>query len=190
MGEREAGDTGRLTGQLLVAGPTLLDPNFHRSVVLVCDHDENGAMGVILNRPTDIDPGEYVPTWVPLLQPPPVVFVGGPVQRETAIGLGRRPAGAGGEGWLHVIHEIGLFDVARVPDDYPGIHSVRVFSGYSGWVAKQLEAEVASGDWIVVTAHPDDAFAVDPLRLWQTVLRRQHGSVAMLSTFTADPRLN
>ncbi len=181
---------GVLTGRLLVAGPTLLDPNFFRSVVLLCDHDDNGAMGVIINRPTDIDPGEYVPIWSGYLAAPPVVFVGGPVQRETAIGLGRRPVGSGGEGWMHVAHEAGLFDVSRTPADYPGISAVRVFSGYSGWTAGQLEAEVESGDWIVAATHPDDPFDTEPARLWQAVLRRQPGSVAMLSTFTANPRWN
>ena len=179
-----------LKGRLLVAGPRLIDPNFYRSVVLVGAHDDDGSLGLVLNRPTDIDVGDHLPGGVERLSRPEVVFAGGPVQPETAIGLGRRGAGEP-PGWSVITPEIGLVDLTRPPGDVVGdLEELRVFSGYAGWGPGQLEAELAGGDWVVVASEPGDAFSADPEAMWRDVLRRRGGRAALYGDFPLDPRLN
>jgi putative transcriptional regulator len=170
-----------LAGALLVASPHLLDPNFYRSVVLVLEHDEDGAVGVIINRPSTSGLGEELPDWAPLLAQPPVVFVGGPVQPEAAVGLADGVEGSSLPG-------VGIVDLSAPPGalDVP----VRIYAGYAGWGSGQLEAELAEGGWIVATARSEDVFVGDPGSLWAAVLRRQPGPTALLSSFPIDPRLN
>jgi putative transcriptional regulator len=174
-----------IAGRLLVASPILLDPNFARSVVLILQHDSEGALGVVLNRPTGEEVELHLPEWGPRLEQPPVVFVGGPVEPAIAIGVVRNqspsePTALGGVGMV----DLGA-DPAAAP---PG--TVRVFSGYSGWGAGQLEAELAEEAWMVVEALPIDVFTDRPDELWSVVLRRQRGELAMLATYPADPSVN
>lgn len=173
-------------GKLLVATPKLLDPNFFRTVVLICSHDENGALGLILNRPIEeVDVGEHLPEWRPLAASPEVVFAGGPVEPSAAMALAS-PAPAG-----PILDGLGLADLSRSPGELsPGPRTVRVFAGYSGWAAGQLEAEVADDAWFVVDARPGDVFSNEPGRLWHTVLRRQRGELGMYAFFPPDPAAN
>ncbi len=181
---------GSLIGRLLVAGPRLIDPNFFRTVVLVCAHGSDGALGVILNRPTDIAVGDHLPGWVEQLARPEVVFIGGPVQSETAIGLGRRGPREP-EGWTVVDDRVGLVDLTAAPGAVAGdLESLRVFSGYAGWGPDQLEAELETGDWVVASSVPDDAFREDTEGLWRLVLRREGGRTAIYAEFPLDPSLN
>lgn len=172
-------------GTLLVASPLLADPNFDRTVVFVLQHDGDGAVGVVLNRPSGEPVETHLPEWARRLEDPPVVFVGGPVDRAVAIGLVRsehptEPTALGG---------IGMVDLASDPAaGTPG--AVRVFSGYAGWGPGQAEAEMAEGAWLVVDATADDVFTQAPEDLWSAVLRRQGGRVAMLATFPTDPSMN
>ncbi|NQV06122.1 YqgE/AlgH family protein [bacterium] len=180
-----------LTGKLLVAGPAIIDLNFARTVVLVCDHDENGALGLVLDRPSDVEADEHLPDWAPALTRPPVVFLGGPVEPAIAVGLGTVGAGhSEPPGWRAVVAGVGLVDLAE--DDAIGlVDSLRVFSGYAGWAPGQLEAELAEPNgWIVVEAVPDDLLTEHPERLRRAVLRRQTGSVRLLADYPADPGLN
>ena len=130
-----------LQGSLLVAAPTLVDPNFARSVVLMAGDDDDGAYGVILNRPTSIEVGDVLPGWVENLTEPAVVHIGGPVQ---AVGVGRLRRGLRPPGWTPIFDDVGLVDLDVAPADTAGfIGELRVFAGYSGWGARQLhEAEV------------------------------------------------
>lgn len=182
--------TDILTGALLVAIPGMLDPNFRRSVVLVCDHTDQGALGVILNRPGGAEVGAYLPGWADRVALPRVVFEGGPVQREVAIGLGRCETTQPVEGWTPVTDRIGLVDLSTDPQLAAGITEVRVFSGYAGWSSGQLETEVAEGGWFVVPSEPNDPFAGAPDRLWSAVLKRQGGALAFYATYPPDPSLN
>lgn len=167
------------TGRLLVAAPPLGDPNFDRAVVYVLQHNENGALGVVVNRVSttvDVD----VQNWAPLLAPPAAVFSGGPVQPETVIALGRNGCGA-----------IEPVDLERDPlllDPTP--LAVRLFHGYAGWGAQQLDGELEAGVWIVASADANDVFTDDPDGLWGRVLSRQPGRVAWLATVPADVSTN
>ncbi len=180
-----------MQGTLLVASPSLRDPNFIRTVVLLCQHDADGALGLILNRPTDAAVGDFLPDWAPHLSTPDVVFEGGPVQREAAVALARLDGDPPSDGWVGVGPDLGLLDVSVPPWDVPGkVEALRVFSGYAGWGAGQLEGELQTHDWFVVPAEPGDPFDADPLPLWRSVLARQPGRLRMLAHFPPDPMLN
>ncbi|HEX6946069.1 MAG TPA: YqgE/AlgH family protein [Acidimicrobiia bacterium] len=171
-----------LSGKLLVAGPQLLDPNFWRTVVLLLEHNDDGAVGLVLNRVIDEPAAVYLPAWEDHLVPPGLVHYGGPVEPEVAIGLGRS-ATASHAG----VPGLAMVDLTVAPDeDTP---KVRVYSGYSGWSRGQLEEELESGAWFVVDAAPDDVFA-EADSLWRNVLRRQPGSLSMVGLFPEDPSLN
>jgi putative transcriptional regulator len=184
-----------LTGRLLVASPELGDPNFVRTVVLLVDHDESGALGVVLNRPSTTDVGEILPEWHLYATPPQVVFQGGPVGRDSALALAARVDGKGEEGeplgFRHVSDGIGLVDLDGSAELIAGaIRSMRVFAGYAGWGTDQLEDEIDQGAWFVVDAEPQDLESDDPEQLWADVLRRQRSSLSMVATFPEDPSLN
>jgi putative transcriptional regulator len=196
-----------LKGRLLVASPALRDPNFDRTIVLVLEHSEEGALGLVLNRPSDTELADTLPEWGPLAVDPGVVFVGGPVSPDSAIGLAlaRGDASGGGGpvtardgedadasmGWIPLFGPLGTVDLGRDPDDVqPGVRAVRVFVGYAGWAPGQLESELAAGGWFVVDADVSDALDTDPDALWRTVLRRQRGALSWLANFPEDPAAN
>lgn len=187
MGE-EAG-LATLQGRLLVAAPALIDPNFFRTVVLVCRHDDDGALGVVLNRPSETAVSLFLPAWEQHLTSPDVVFVGGPVQPETAVAIARLRSPAPAEGWMAIDDQLGLLDLARPAEDVE-LGGLRVFSGYAGWSGGQLEGEIAAHDWFVVARADEDPLTAHPEELWRRVLRRQPGPLAFLATFPLDPSLN
>jgi len=180
-----------LTGRLLVAGPSLFDPNFLRTVVLICRHDSDGALGLILNRRTDIAVGDHLPGWTEALAPPAVVFVGGPVEPQVAIGLGLRKYRTEPPGWTAVADSLGLVDLSEAPGLVTGhLERLRVFSGYAGWSAGQLDFEASSGDWLIIEPEATDAFREDPDDLWRGVLRRQQGELRLYADYPLDPSAN
>jgi len=181
-----------LRGKLLVATPDLEDPNFFRTVVLLLEHNADGALGIVLNRPTEAALDESLPAWAELAASPPVIFVGGPVQPEAAIGLGRRTLRTEeADGFAPLFGELGTVDLERSPVDIvPLVDRVRVFAGYAGWGAGQLEGEVAANGWFVVDTAPEDPWAEDPLELWRAVLRRQRGELRLFAEFPLDPTAN
>lgn len=182
--------TEPLKGRLLVAAPTLLDPNFARTVVLVLEHGDDGAVGLVLNRPTATELEEPLPAWRRKAADPPVVFVGGPVSQTAAIALGRTGGGAVSDGFAPLFAGLGTVDVAQDPDDVGDVEVVRLFAGYAGWGGGQLEDEIAEGAWIVVDAEPGDALSGEPDDMWRRVLRRQGGMTAWLANCPADPSFN
>jgi len=176
----------RLAGMLLVATPVMRDPNFDHTVVLLLDHNPEGALGVVLNRPSSAEVAEPLPSWTDHAAPPPVVFIGGPVAPGSAICLARSVAD-GSDGWQPLFGGLGTVDLARSPDELGApIEAVRVFAGYAGWGAGQLESEIDAGAWFVLARDAGDALAADPTGLWQQVLRRQGGVVAAMATFPAE----
>ena len=182
-------------GSLLIAAPTLVDPNFARTIVLLLDIGESGALGVVLNRPTELDVGDVLEPWADLVTGPGVLFQGGPVETDAALAVASVAAGVPADdepvGWRRVSGTTGLVDLdAPVEIVASAIASVRIFAGYAGWGAGQLEAEIDEGSWYVVPAEPQDPFLEDPERLWMSVLRRQGGDLAMMATMPVEPGLN
>lgn len=183
-------DYSSLAGKLLVASPTLDDPNFIRSVILLLDHDDDGALGVVLNRPSEISADDAVPRWASAVSEPAVVHVGGPVTPQVVVCLGRVRAEAP-TGWTRLTGPIGAVDLDSSPEELMGVlDGLRLFAGYAGWAAGQLETELRLGGWLVVDAEPDDAFTARPDTLWSRVLKRQRGELALLHTMPLDPTQN
>jgi putative transcriptional regulator len=191
-GTQRGGDVESLTGRLLVATPALRDPNFERTVVLVVAHEQGGALGVVLNRATEVPVAEVLAGWGGLAEEPPVVFEGGPVTPEAAICLARVHPGVNDlVGFNRVSGPVGTIDLATDPDVLrPGLVAIRIFAGYAGWSPGQLENEITTGSWFVFDALPADAFAPRPEDLWSMVLRRQGGLLAAVAHYPSDPTLN
>jgi putative transcriptional regulator len=181
-----------LRGQLLVATPDLEEPNFFRTVVLVLEHHADGALGVVLNRPsTGTDVGQPLPAWAALAAEPAVVFVGGPVQPEAAIGVARRVDAGEPDGFAPLFADLGTVDLERDPESVtPRVDRVRVFAGYSGWGPGQLERELGAGGWFQLAVDPSDTWTAAPETLWRSVLRRQRGKERMFADFPLDAELN
>lgn len=170
-------------GRLLVATPALVDPNFGRTVVLLLEHSPDGAVGVVLNRPSDRTVAELLPAWAEAVAEPGLVMIGGPVERQALIGLGC-PSGLAGP----VVDDCGPVDLAD--PSLLGPERVRVFAGYAGWGSGQLEREVEQGAWFVVRAEGGDCWHPRPRELWREVLRRQRGVVRLFASFPDDAALN
>ena len=171
-----------LRGQLLIAAPQLVD-YFRRSVVLVLEHSPEGAMGLVLNRPTQAPVLEAVPVLAGLAGEEDRMHAGGPVQPEAVIALGdfEEPADAG----THVTGTLGLLD-PEAPD--PSLRRLRVYAGYAGWGPGQLDEEIEQEAWIVSPVAADDPFASEDL--WPVALQRKGGAYALLATMPPDPSLN
>jgi putative transcriptional regulator len=183
--------TESLRGKLLVAAPSLADPNFYRTVVLMLEHTGDGAAGVVLNRPSETAVGDPLPRWADIAATPDAVFVGGPVQPDGVICLARAVPGQLPDGFRELADGIGSLDLeldaALVA---PMIETLRVFAGYSGWGGGQLEGELAEEAWLVLDALPGDVFTPDPRHLWREVFRRQSGNLRLLANFPPHPSLN
>ncbi len=181
-----------LVGRLLVATPVLEDPNFKRAVVLLLDHNVEGALGIVVNRPLEVDVSAVLPVWQPYATAPGRLFQGGPVALDSALGVVAVP-GDDEEpvGVKRIMGSLGLVDLDIPPQIIAGgVAGLRIFAGYAGWGAGQLEGEIAEGAWYVVDAEARDAFTDAPEQLWRQVLRRQRGDLALVSTFPDDPSLN
>lgn len=183
---------GSLLGSLLVATPSLTDPSFERTVVLLVAHESGGAMGVVLNRATEVPVSEVLGDWGQVADEPAVLFEGGPVQPESAICIARRRKDAAEPAGFQPFHgPLGTVDLGRNSEDVTsGVDAVRVFAGYAGWSPGQLESEIESGSWFTFDALPGDVFMTRPDDLWTMVLRRQGGLVAAVAHYPADPSMN
>jgi len=178
-----------LRGQLLIASPALTEPTFSRTVILVTEHTDEGAMGVVLNRPSDAEVGDAVPELAELAGEHTVVFAGGPVQVQVLIVLAEfrdRAAAA-----AIVVADVGLVS-ADVETEalVEATRRARVFAGYAGWGPGQLDSELDEDAWIVEPPVPGELFAEDPEGLWRAVLERKGGRFALLARMPLDPSLN
>jgi putative transcriptional regulator len=181
-----------LRGRLLVATAALRESTFARTVIVMLEHSESGgALGVVLNRPSDTGITEVVPAVADLVTAPPVIFEGGPVSRTTAIALGLAAPGAEPDGWAPVVLPLVSVDLDHDPALLrAGLRDLRVFAGYAGWSAGQLEDEIADGSWYVVDSLPSDPFPGTPDALRTAVLRRQGWPLAAAAHVPADPAQN
>jgi putative transcriptional regulator len=185
-------DSETLKGRLLVATPGLVDANFFRAVVLLVEHNDEGAAGVVLNRPSDVALNDGpLEEWQDMAADPPLVFFGGPVQPGAAVCLARAQPHEEPEGFQPVIGGLGVVDIGREDVEIrPHLDRIRVFAGYAGWGAGQLESEIEEGAWYVLDADPEDALCSQPGGLWRSVLKRQGGRLALVANFPADPTMN
>jgi putative transcriptional regulator len=178
-------DDVTLAGQFLVATPIITTPPFARAVVLLLEHGASGAIGLVLNNPTDLVAEEHISGIGESLSSPGNVFLGGPVSTDTAISLGR------GSGVAFVrpsaLPAIGIVDVEEVPDD---LEHLRIFAGYSGWDPHQLESEIDQGAWWVLFPDLDEIFASDVEGMWERTVERGPGTVPLYATYPMDPSDN
>jgi putative transcriptional regulator len=171
-----------LRGQLLIAAPSLFD-YFRRTVVLVIEHTPEGAMGVVLNRASETPVAEAVPALAGLVEEEELVRVGGPVSPQAVVALGEFEDAA--EAGTPVVGGVGTLDPECANES---LRRLRVYAGYAGWDAGQLDSEVEEGAWIVASADPEDPFREDDI--WSEALRRKGGRYRLLATMPADPSLN
>jgi putative transcriptional regulator len=191
-GGNVGGSVGPAAGMLLVATPALLDPNFVDTVVLLLDVDDQGALGVVLNRPSPVTVAEVLGQWGGAVAAPHVLFHGGPVGTDAALAVGllRDPADVP-VGFRSVQGALGLVDLDTPAELLDGsLAGLRIFAGYAGWSPGQLDLEVEEGSWYVVPGEALDAFRGDTTGLRRDVLRRQPGELAWHSTRPANPDLN
>jgi putative transcriptional regulator len=170
-----------LSGKLLIASPSMAD-YFHRTVILVVEHADEGAFGLVLNRPSETTVGEASPELAELVGGEHLIHVGGPVQPNavTAVGDHSDPS----EASKLIVGSVGMVDL----DDPPNLNRLRVYVGYAGWSAGQLDGELEQEAWIVEDAHPDDPFRDGDV--WAEVLARKGGEFALLARMPADPSVN
>jgi putative transcriptional regulator len=177
-----------LAGQLLIANANLFDPNFRRAVILVGHHDDDGAVGVVLNRPHEVTVDEAVPALGSLVDPGDLVFAGGPVQPDSVVVI----ADFADPGLAQIVAVGSIGFLPPEPDDevVASIRRARIFAGYAGWGAGQLEAEMGEESWVVEPARPDDVFHPEPTRLWNDVLLRKGRAFDLLRLMPDDPAMN
>ena len=177
-----------LTGRLLLSNATLFDPNFRRTVVLIGHHDEDGAVGVVLNRPLGLPVDTAVPPLSDLVAVGDELFEGGPVQPDAAVVIAEfsDPTRAS----LVAFGSIGFLPDEMDTEDRDAIVRARIFAGYSGWGPGQLEDELAEEAWLVTEATDEDVFTPEPERLWERVVRRLGPGYAILQTMPIDPSAN
>lgn len=185
-----------IAGKLLVASPSLQSPVFFRTVIAMLEHNEDGALGVVINRPGDASLMEVLPPVADIASAPAVLFSGGPVEPNVAIALGvvnQRVMNGGieSEAWRPVVGPLVTVDLDYDPAHLAAsLRDLRVFAGYAGWSGGQLEDEIADGSWFVVDRMAGDAFAGLPDRLWSAVLRRQSWPLCAVASFPIDPTMN
>lgn len=177
-----------LRGHLLISSGGLYDPNFRHTVVLVGEHNAEGALGVVLNRPLNVTVEQAIPQLSDLVPPGESLYQGGPVQPDSPVLLAELadPDLAdvlvfGGVGFL--VGEVSA-------DVQPSVFKARVFAGYSGWGPGQLESEMAVDSWIIDSAQVEDVFTNAPDKLWSKVLERKGPEYQMLSRMPYDPSTN
>ena len=175
-----------LTGSLLVAHPSLLDPNFRRSVLFISAHDpEDGAVGIILNRPLDKEVGDLVSDDAPASLTHVPVYLGGPVARNQLMFAVVEWEQNNG---LKLNHNVGLDEANELIGQDP--QSIRAFVGYAGWGAGQLEAEMKQNAWLI---HKPTAGSLEPERLpkvWFDIMRSLGPWYKLLAAAPDDPSLN
>lgn len=175
-------------GQLLIAGPSLLDPNFFRTVVLMIEHGDDGALGLVLNRPSQTTVGEATSELEQLLELDDPLFIGGPVQPSSLIVLAEFEDAE--DAALIAFDDVGVLASGASLQEPSGLRRSRAFVGHAGWASGQLDAEIERGDWILEPALREDAFAEQPGDLWQSVLTRKGGDYVLVARMPTDPSMN
>lgn len=171
-----------LRGQLLIAAPSLFD-YFRRTVVLVIEHTPEGAMGVVLNRESETRVADAVPQLADLADEEDLVRLGGPVAPQSVVALGE--FGDLSEAGMQVVGKLGTLD-PESPNE--SLARMRVYAGYAGWAAGQLDGELEQDAWLISPAHADDPFSSEDI--WPKALERRGGDYRLLATMPPDPSQN
>ncbi|MFZ2510176.1 MAG: YqgE/AlgH family protein [Gordonia sp. (in: high G+C Gram-positive bacteria)] len=195
FGDDSCGDPALISpGSVLIASTSLVGPTFVRSVIYMIEHDENGSLGVVLNRMSQAAVFNVLPRWAELAAAPRAVFIGGPVQTESAVCLGVAKTGIdlAAQPRLHQVRgPVCMVDLDADPDElHPFLTGVRIFAGYAGWDAGQLAEEVSEGSWLIAPGLPADLLAPATVDVWHEVLKRQQWPLSLLATYPDDPRTN
>lgn len=177
-------------GRHLLASPALTDPNFAFGVVFMLEHSEEGALGVVLSRPSELPAQEMFDRWAPHAAAPAVVFRGGPVSLSSVIALGVADASSPEGAFNSISAGIGTIDLDQDPTELVALQGVRLFAGYASWAPGQLDAELVDDAWIVADATEGDLLTGDPAQLWWTVMRRQQGDLRLLANYPEEPWTN
>ena len=178
------------SGKLLIAEPFLDDPNFARTVILLCEHsDEEGTVGFSLNRPTEHTLGDLLPELNTPLLP---VFQGGPVKLDTLHMLHRTPLAFGGTEIAEGVYWGGSYDALQECVSHNSYQpmDMRLFVGYSGWAAGQLQKEIEEGSWLVANVTPELIFETDPDALWRKAIDSLGTEFSYLKNMPINPQLN
>jgi len=174
----------------LIAGATLPDPNFSRAVVLICEHSDEGALGLVLNRPGEVTVGEAAFELIPLAGEDALINSGGPVQPDALLVLAEFEDPTQDAG-MQITGSVGIMGDRRTIEELVELTDrVRVFAGYAGWGPGQLDSELERDDWFVAPAGTDDIFDTDAELLWQRVLQRKGGHYALVARMPVDPSVN
>ncbi len=179
-------------GQLLVSRPDMVDPNFDGTITFLLEHGSDGAVGVMLNRPSPLPVADPFPGWVDLSSPPASIFQGGPVQTNAIIALGRHRPDALSAADFDLPAGLVSVDLDEQPSllQGGGLMEIRIFAGYAGWAAGQLEGEIATGAWWVVPGFADDVFHPSPDTLWRHVMERSGKEFRWFANLPSDPSVN
>jgi putative transcriptional regulator len=176
-------------GQLLIAMPMLIDPNFRQTIVLLCEHGPDGSLGLVINRPTDVEVSTLVQDF-PDLYNTDKVYAGGPVGRNTMLVLchGNEPSEE--RGILEDVFLAKNLEMLKYPGHLGPEGRIRCYIGYAGWAPGQLEAEINAGAWHLMHGDSDLIFDANPATLWPEMMARIGGECAIYATMPPDPSLN
>ncbi len=177
-------------GKLLVATPSLVDPNFRLTVLIMLEHGDEGALGLVLNRPSELPVRGAIDDWAAAVSEPGVVFIGGPVSQSSVIALASVVLDDADDNWAQLVGRVGTVDLEKNPGEIGGLDEVRIFAGYAAWAPGQLEAELAEDAWFVLEHLGTDPFVHEPEELWWQVMGRQSGDLGRLRHYPRDPSHN
>lgn len=177
-------------GSLLVASPAMTDADFAFAVIFMLEHNDEGALGVVLTRPSELPVAELFDQWAPHCAAPAVVHRGGPVSPSSVISLGVASGAASPAAFNPINGGIGTIDLDAEPSDISGLQGIRAFGGYAGWSSGQLEAELHDEAWLVCIAHDRDILHPNPAQLWWEVVGRQSGPTSLLQHYPEEPWMN
>jgi putative transcriptional regulator len=170
-----------VAGKLLVASPEIGD-FFRRSVVLVVEHNDEGAFGITLNQPSGTVLGDTIPELAERLGSDHRIFLGGPVSPNALTCIGEFEDVSESE--RRIVESVGMVDLEKEIE----LERFRIFAGYAGWSPGQLDAEIEEEGWIVTEPVPDDPFSDGDL--WSEVLSRLGGEYELLARLPDDPSVN